>query len=142
MGIEIYTDGGARGNPGSAAAGVVIVTEKTEYQSGYYLGERTNNQAEYLALILALEQLNQLEDAKQINHQDLTTLNVYLDSELVVKQLNHEYKVKDPDLQKLNQQVQALAKAFSMIKFKHIPREENRRADAIVNQVLDLQIGL
>lgn len=122
--IKVFTDGGARGNPGPAAIGVVIGAKK--YSK--YLGRATNNQAEYQAVIFALEQAKKLK---------LQELEINLDSELVCKQLNRQYKVKNANLQKLFLKAYNLSQNFKQIKFKHIRREKNKLADKLVNQELD-----
>lgn len=129
-----FTDGGARGNPGPAAIGVVIkdVSGKTVKSFGEYVGETTNNQAEYRALVAALENAKEL-GAKRVR--------CFLDSELVVKQMKREYKVKEKSLQPLFLQAWNLAAGFSKISFTHIPREKNYEADAEVNKALDNHVG-
>ncbi len=126
----IYTDGGARGNPGPAGIGVVIMNEqkKVVAQISKYIGEATNNQAEYQALLAALEK------AKQLGVREL---EVFLDSELLVKQLNRQYRVKDKDLALLFVKVYNAALGFNKVIFKHIRRELNFKADKLVNQALD-----
>jgi ribonuclease HI len=138
MMVSLFTDGGARGNPGPAGAGVHIQTGTKDYTYGLYLGERTNNQAEYLALTLGLEYLIELEE---IDVQSMS-IEVFLDSELVVKQLNGEYKVRDAGLLPYYNAVKGLEASFPMIKFIHIPRIKNVVADRAVNKVLDLQYGI
>ncbi|MBU1200423.1 ribonuclease HI family protein [Patescibacteria group bacterium] len=127
--LNIYTDGGSRGNPGPAAIGVYA---HPLFQLSEPIGETTNNVAEYTAPIKALEYLvkNNIQ-AKQINF--------YLDSELVVKQIKGEYKVKQPHLQTLALQAHQLLRQLksSQISFHYIPREQNKLADALVNQALD-----
>jgi ribonuclease HI len=131
----IYTDGGARGNPGPAAIGVVIRgpgMEKKEY--GQYIGEATNNVAEYRAVAFALHKLKQLigsEKAKKCSVQ------MYMDSELLVKQLNGEYKVKESNMQELFLEVWNLRLDFARITFTHVAREQNSEADRMVNWALD-----
>ncbi|MEI6288457.1 MAG: ribonuclease HI family protein [bacterium] len=124
----LHTDGGARGNPGPAGIGAVlnIDGEKKFYKK--YIGETTNNQAEYQALILGLTK------AEELGIQEIDCL---LDSELVVKQLNRQYKVKDAGLAILFVKVWNLAQKFKSISFKHIYRENNKEADALVNQAID-----
>ncbi len=136
MNIEIFTDGGARGNPGPAAAGVVIVSDPNTKHYGYFLGEMTNNQAEYLALIIALEEVGRLQDLKAAK------IIVRMDSELVVKQVTGEYRVKDLGLKPLYGVVLSLLKSLPVVEFVHIPREKNTAADKIVNRVLDVQNGI
>lgn len=130
--LTTYTDGGSRGNPGPAAIGVVIKhgTEVVK-KYGRYLGETTNNQAEYRALISALEH------AAELGAEEVECM---LDSELVVKQMRHEYRVKDPDLAPLFLKVYNLSQSFKKITFNHIPREKNKEADAMVNDALDRQM--
>lgn len=135
--IIVYTDGGARGNPGPAAIGVVIENPSTLLRAreyGEYLGDKTNNQAEYEAVIFALKKLKQLVGKKKTKEAEI---EIRLDSELVVKQLTGEYKIKEPELQPLFIQVWNLRLDFKNMNFIHIPREKNRRADAIVNKILD-----
>jgi len=129
--LIIYTDGGARGNPGPAAAGVVIYDEsrKTVKELNKYLGDNlTNNQAEYWGVILALE------EAAKIGAEEI---NFYLDSELVVNQLKGDFKVKDKILGTLFVKIWNLARGFKKISYYHVPRAENKRADWLVNQALD-----
>ena len=130
-----FTDGGSRGNPGPAACGAIIKNEIGEIliQSSKYIGKATNNQAEYGALILALEKL--LEIYKDENKN--IDLQCYLDSELVVKQLKKEYRMKNEGLKPLFYQVCNLILNFNSVKFFHIPREENKLADKLVNIELD-----
>jgi len=133
--IIIYTDGGSRGNPGPAAIGVVIETGlvgKKEF--GEYIGETTNNEAEYKAVIFAFKKLKQLVGSEKCKDVSVEFL---LDSELVVKQLNKEYKLKDKNIQNFFIEIWNLTFDFGGVSFHHIPREENREADRIVNQVLD-----
>lgn len=127
--LQIYTDGGARGNPGPAGIGVVIWSgHDLVGRHSKYIGETTNNQAEYQAIIFGLEQVKKLS-AKEVE--------CFLDSELVVKQLNREYKVKDKDLAPLFVKVWNLSLGFKKIAFHHIPREENKEADKLVNEAID-----
>lgn len=133
--ITIYTDGGARGNPGPAAIGVVIEggpMGKKEY--GEYIGETTNNEAEYRAVIFALKKLKPLIGSDKCRE---SLVEFALDSELVVKQLNKEYKLKDKNIQNFFIEIWNLTFDFGGVSFRHISREENKEADRIVNQVLD-----
>ena len=132
--ITIHTDGGSRGNPGPAAVGVVIEgpTGKKEY--GEYIGETTNNEAEYRAVIFALKKLKQLIGSEKCG---VSSVEFLLDSELIVKQLNKEYKLKDKNIQNFFIEIWNLTFDFGGVSFRHIPREENQEADRIVNQVLD-----
>ena len=133
--FTIHTDGGSRGNPGPAAIGVVIESDligKKEY--GEYIGETTNNEAEYRAVIFALKKLKQLIGSDKCSASSVEFL---LDSELIAKQLNKEYKLKDKNIQNFFIEIWNLTFDFGGVSFRHIPREENREADRIVNQVLD-----
>ena len=132
--LVIYTDGGARGNPGPAAAGFVVGGK--EY--GEYLGERTNNYAEYQAVILALKKAKHLFGKKKAAGLEV---EVRTDSELIVRQLNREYKVKEPELQPLFVEVLNLALDFKSVVFVHVPREQNRAADRLVNRALDAALN-
>ena len=129
---KIYTDGGARGNPGPAGIGMLILDdqEKVVWEHGEYIGETTNNQAEYRALLHALKKAREL---------DIEVVSCYLDSQLVVKQLNKEYKVKDAGLAKVFVEVWNLSVQFKKITFHHIRREFNKEADKLVNIALDKQ---
>ena len=136
--LLIFTDGGSRGNPGPAAGGVVIKNNQNKIilKTSKYLGETTNNVAEYEALILALQKAKGIFKAQKIKNKNL---ECYLDSELVVKQLNHKYKIKDEGMQKLFIIVWNLTLDFDSVKFTHIPREKNKLADEMVNRELDLK---
>ncbi|HBI33755.1 MAG TPA: hypothetical protein DEA43_02475 [Candidatus Moranbacteria bacterium] len=132
--IIMYTDGGSRGNPGPAAVGVYI--ETLNKKIGQCIGNRTNNDAEYEALILGLQKAKIFlgkEKAKK------TEVECFLDSELVVKQLNHEYKLKEPRIQQYFIEIWNLMLEYSKVTFVHIPREKNKVADALVNEALDNQ---
>jgi len=133
--IIIYIDGGARGNPGPAAFGVVISTEKGEVlkKYGQYIGEATNNQAEYQALIFALKKIKQLLGKQKIKH---IPIEIFSDSSLLVNQMKGEYKIEDPKIQELFLKAWNLKTDFKNLKFSLIPREENKRADRLVNEVL------
>jgi len=136
MRYTIQADGGARGNPGPAGAGAVIRDEhgKVVGEVSEYLGERTNNYAEYEAVILAFEKLLKIVPA--IEH-DTTDVAVKLDSELIVKQVRGEYKVRNPNLKLQQARLAQVAAAFGTVTFAHIPREENADADALANLAMD-----
>ena len=134
--IIVQTDGGARGNPGPAAIGVVYKSDNEVLvkKFGQTIGRTTNNVAEYQAVILALKKAKQVfgkEKCKQMQFDFL------VDSELLVKQLNHEYKIKEEELQSLFIQIWNLMLDFGAVTFQHVPREQNKEADALVNQALD-----
>ena len=134
-----FTDGGSRGNPGPSAIGVVIKNDKNEIvlRASKYIGETTNNVAEYEALILALQKAKGIFKTQKIKKGNL---ECYLDSELVVRHLNHEYKIKDEGLQLLFIKVWNLMLEYDSVKFIHIPREKNKLADELVNRELDGQV--
>jgi len=136
----LYTDGGSRGNPGRAALGVVIANEKGEAlkKYGQEIGETTNNEAEYQALIFGLKKIKQVFGKDKMKQAQL---EVRLDSELIVNQLNHEYKIEEPNMQKLFLQVWNLMLDFGPIKFVAIAREQNKEADRLVNEALDKRQG-
>jgi len=131
--IEVFTDGGARGNPGPAAFGFVIKRDSKVIKEGYgYIGIATNNVAEYTAVIEALSWLE--------NRFPKADLVLYLDSKLVVSQLVGVYKVKNSKIRDLIFNIRTLEVNFGQISFRHIPREQNKEADRLVNQALDAQI--
>ena len=126
----IYTDGGSRGNPGPSALGVVIENEngKVLKEYSHYLGEATNNQAEYEAVIFALQKGKELK---------IKELEIRTDSELIGKQLQGEYKIKDSDLQPLFIKAWNLRLDYEKVNIKIISREQNKKADKLANQELD-----
>ncbi len=129
--LYLFTDGGSRGNPGEAAIGCILEDPKRGVllkQFGECIGIETNNVAEYKALIKGL---------KLAQHYHPNRLICHLDSELVVRQLNGEYRVKMPSLEPLFEEAKRLSKEYPDIIFKHIPRSDNHRADALVNKVLN-----
>lgn len=130
--IIIYADGGSRGNPGPSAIGVVI------NDKGYsqYIGDGTNNEAEYKAVIFALKKAKALLGKERIKSMEVELKS---DSELLIKQLNGEYKIMEPRIQSLFIEVWNLKIDFGKIKFTLIPREKNKEADRLVNEALDVQ---
>ncbi|MFH1354117.1 MAG: ribonuclease HI family protein [bacterium] len=125
----LHSDGGARGNPGPAGIGYVLRVEDSEAVfHGEYIGETTNNQAEYTALIMGL---------KRAWADGISNLKCFLDSELVVKQLQGSYKVKNEGLKPLFVQVQELAGKFAEISYSHVSRDKNKEADKLVNGAID-----
>jgi ribonuclease HI len=127
---RLFTDGAARGNPGPAGAGAVIVSPDGHIVAkiGKFLGDSTNNVAEYMGLILGLKR------AKAMGIKELEVLS---DSELLVKQLQGEYAIKADHLMPLHQEAKALLEGFPSIQLRHIPREENAQADAMSNRAID-----
>jgi len=127
---SLYVDGASRGNPGKAGAGVYIFSsDKKMIKRGYYLGLKTNNQAEYLALLLGLYTVKQ-----QIKKGD--TLAVYSDSQLLVRQLNGMYRIKSPELVPLHTLAMMLLRELKGT-INHIMREKNPVADAMANEGID-----
>lgn len=128
--IEIYSDGGSRGNPGPSAAGFVIYDAEgsTIVRSAQFIGITTNNQAEYISI------KNGLDYASRLGVKDV---RVYMDSMLVINQMKGIFKVKNRELWSLHQSVSELASHFPDITFSHVPRENNKAADAVVNESLD-----
>jgi ribonuclease HI len=131
-GVEatLFADGGSRGNPGPAASAAVLLDRNGELleEIGAYLGVATNNVAEWTALILGLEAAAKLGIAR---------LRIRLDSELVVKQLRGEYRVKHAGLQPLHRRAQQLLRGFVDADIQHVPRSQNKLADGLVNRLLD-----
>lgn len=128
--VKIYTDGGARGNPGPAASAFVVYEEEKEiFKQGDYLGETTNNVAEYTAVAKALEFLT--------TQRDITEVDVLLDSLLVKEQLVGKYKIKNENMRYFASKIKDLEKNFSRVSYTHIKREGNKVADALVNTTLD-----
>ncbi len=132
--VQIHTDGGSRGNPGQAAIGVVVELEGKKKKYGEYIGKKTNNDAEYEALIFGLKKAKSLAGKKK---SKLAKVKCVLDSELIVRQMNHEYKLKEERIQKYFIEVWNLMLDFGEVRFKHVKRELNKEADALVNQALD-----
>jgi len=135
MKLIVHTDGGARGNPGPAAIGVVIEKEGNEIvaEFGKRIGEATNNVAEYTAVIEALTWLRNNPD-----HSKKLAIHFYLDSTLVVNQLNGLFKVKDARLRELLSHVRILEQEVgNTVYYAHVPREQNVRADILVNKAFD-----
>ncbi len=128
--IMVFADGGARGNPGPAAIGVVIGGRK--YSEA--IGRTTNNIAEYQAVIFALTKLKTLVSKKETKNIEV---ELRMDSELVVKQLSGQYKILDSELQPLFIKVWNLKQDYKQVIFIHIPREQNKEADKLVNEALD-----
>ena len=129
--ILIYTDGGARNNPGPAAAGAVIIDDKTKIEIKKYLGSQTNNWAEYEAVALALTR------AKESGYSG-HPIEVRLDSKLVAEQISGNWKIKEPTLKPQWSKVRTIiASDFPNIVFTHVPRAQNKEADRLVNEALD-----
>jgi len=138
---DIYTDGGAINNPGPAGIGIIIKkrsdTQKAEaiLTISEYIGEATNNQAEYRALIRAMQELLCWKNAAEQNQKEVL-YRFFLDSELLVNQLNLKYKVKNRELQPLFLSAHNLAVSLGAVRFEHIPREQNQEADKLVKAAI------
>ena len=134
--VTVFTDGGARGNPGPSGIGVQILDEKNEVLSelSEYIGEATNNVAEYTAVKRGLEHLQTLfDDSKAVQ------VAFNLDSQLVERQLNGAYKVKDETLKNYFDAIKTMLDEFASVTFTHVMREDNKEADRLVNEALDSQ---
>ena len=134
VGIKLFTDGGSRGNPGPSASGFVILDGNDDvlFAKGIYLGIMTNNQAEYLALKYGLEKLLDM---------GIEELSVYMDSLLIVNQMNGKFKIKNQDLLVIFTDIKNILLSFKKVTFTHVPREKNKLADAEVNKALDKAIA-
>jgi ribonuclease HI len=129
--LKLFCDGGSRGNPGKAASGYVLFEgDVIIHEGGKYLGIATNNEAEWQAVTLGSEYVLKTYGAG-IN------LEVYLDSELVQKQITGVYRVKQPHLKPFFEEIKITQKQFAKISFTHVYREKNKDADRVVNQILD-----
>lgn len=136
MRFFIHADGGSRGNPGPSGAGAMIrdALGNSVACVSKFLGQRTNNFAEYEAVILAFEALAKLVSEKKLRTTDVM---VKMDSELVVKQMKGEYKVKHPVLKEQYARLTRAVGAFGNVSFTHVPRAENSDADALANEAMD-----
>jgi len=128
--VVVYTDGASRGNPGRSGAGVLITAEdgREIARHSRFLGQMTNNMAEYTALLIAL---------KEARNAGADTITVKSDSELLVRQINGEYKVKNDALRIMHQSAMDLLRGFKRWKVTHVRREQNQEADLLANQALD-----
>lgn len=138
--LVIYTDGGSRGNPGPAAIGVVFADGRGHPSKRYgkTLGVKTNNEAEYEAVLFALQKARALFGKEKIRGMDI---EVRMDSELVCRQLIGEYKIEEERLWPLFMRIWNTRRDFGALAFRHVRREENREADRLVNEALDREQG-
>lgn len=127
---SLFSDGGSRGNPGTAGAGFVLYDENNNeiFAGKHYLGTATNNHAEYMALLLGLQKAYEM---------GIKSLDCFLDSELIVRQLSGQYRVKHTDLKSLFEHVIQQKNNFEHVSFCHIPRAKNKRADMLANEAMD-----
>ncbi len=123
----LFTDGASSGNPGEAGIGVILTTKDRRVEISEYIGNTTNNVAEYMALIRGLEKAKKLGIEK---------VDIFLDSELLVKQINGEYNVKNESLRSLYGKAISLLKSFCSYSIKHIPREKNAEADKLAKSAI------
>jgi ribonuclease HI len=139
--IIVYTDGGSRGNPGPSAIGVLFCNQKGEIIKSYsqYLGDNlTNNEAEYQAVIFALQKLKLLFGRKLAK---MTEVELRSDSELLIKQLTGQYKILEPNIQSLFLKIWNLKTDFKKVQFKQVKRSQNVKADQLVNEALNLHLS-
>lgn len=138
MKIKIFTDGGSRGNPGVAGFGLAVIGNNNQiiYKNSKYLGVKTNNEAEYAGLIFGLDWV-----AKNEKKMNIDEVEFIADSELMIRQMQGKYKVKAPNLRKLNMEAkEILAGIGSKVTFKSILRELNVTADKLANMAMDNQV--
>jgi ribonuclease HI len=131
--MTLHTDGGARGNPGPSGAGISLLdveTGEAVFEAGYFLGTMTNNQAEYTGLLKGLDAVIRAAPDE---------VAIYSDSELMVKQINGDYRVKNPNIKPLYEQAYQKLKQIPKWKIHHVRREENRRADQLANMAMDMK---
>lgn len=128
--LTIYVDGASRGNPGRAGIGLAIYDDKGKIlkQMSEYIGQTTNNVAEYTSLIWGLQEALILQARR---------LKIFTDSELIVRQLDGSYRVKDSTLRRLYRQVEHLRKGFDRVSIEHIDRNQNKEADRLANRAID-----
>lgn len=130
--VKIYTDGASRGNPGPASIGVSFTTTKDEeiFSVADAIGDQTNNFAEYSALVKGLQVARE---------NKVENIWIRTDSQLMVRQILGEYKVKSDSIKELHAEAVEMLKSFEKVRIEHIPREQNKRADELANQALDNQ---
>lgn len=135
MKLSIHTDGGSRGNPGKSGCGVVVYGDKHDiiFQQSQYLGIKTNNEAEYFGLLNALNWLT----SNQANYQ-IDQVTIYMDSELIVRQMEGSYKVKAPNLKSHFQNASQIVSQLPFpVSFSHVLRHKNQLADQLANSAMD-----
>lgn len=129
---KIFSDGGSRGNPGPGASGVVIYKNNDIVKrTGKFYNHCTNNFAEYMGVVIGLNA------AKELGVREL---DFYMDSQLVVRQMTGEYRVKNLDLRKIYLEIQELLSEFARVSFHHVMREKNKEADRVVNEIIDANL--
>jgi ribonuclease HI len=142
--IKVFSDGASRGNPGHSGIGVVIFDENGFILKTYkeYIGETTNNQAEYIAIIKSIEQIKKLQNEMLLaNGEEIDSIEFYSDSELIVNQINFEYRVKEPELALLNNKFHVLARKLNKpYPVFYIERSRNKNADKLANMAIDSRL--
>jgi len=135
--IKVFTDGASRGNPGEAGVGIIIYDENNFILESYkeYLGEATNNQAEYKALIKSLDLIKKIWENEE---KSFNLVEFYSDSELIVNQVNFDYQIKEPELALLNNKFHVKAKKMGLkYTIQHVDRSLNKAADRLANKAID-----
>lgn len=138
--IKVFTDGASRNNPGYAGIGVTVYDENDFILKTYkeYIGEATNNHAEYRALVKSLEVIKKMIEN---NEADIDEIEFYSDSELMVNQINFDYRVKEPDLAVLNNKFHVLIKKLNIpYKIYYISRDKNKNSDRLANKAIDEKV--
>lgn len=130
--VVMYTDGGSRGNPGPSALGVFLETLGIRY--GEFLGNGTNNEAEYAAILSGMKRVMEVIGTARARE---THLECRMDSELAMRQLTGRYRVKNPRMKHWFDLIQSEKAHFAQVSFHHVPREKNKEADRMVNEALD-----
>jgi ribonuclease HI len=134
--LIVYTDGGSRNNPGNAGIGFVIKANEATvlYEGSQYIGIKTNNEAEYTAMLTALTVVKE-------KYPECENVSLFSDSELMVRQLTGIYKIKEPGLKIIAEQIKSLLHTFASYKFTHVLRAYNKLADGLVNKALDAHVA-
>ena len=138
--LKIFTDGGSRGNPGMAGGGVVVMlNDEAIHEDAIHFGTKTNNEAEYLAVLHALEWLkNNVSNGKLFNKTEISKVEFYGDSKLVIQQLSQNWKLKEPRMRELAQKCWNIIGLLPYpVGFIHVLRDKNARADELANQAMD-----
>lgn len=129
--LAVYIDGGSRGNPGSAGGGFAVYQSgRVAHKESEYFGRKTNNQAEYMALVAALTYVTE-------QYGQNAEVDCFMDSQLAVEQMNGNYKVKSENVKPLFKKARSLADQFTSFTISHVPREDNALADALANRAMD-----
>lgn len=140
MAWKLFSDGGSRGNPGPGASGALLFDENDKLLTfgGNFFAVTTNNNAEYDALYTGIKMAEKLAKSEAVMNP---VLNCYLDSELAVKQMTGVYKISDANIKSIKAKIDVLLKSFQKVTFTHVPREQNKLADRLVNLILDTKLS-